>query len=71
MAQKGEIMQVKIFSMNDPLKRKKRNQQFLEDEINAWLKEQPGIQVIHVEQSAGGGAFAPSEWVISVWYESK
>jgi len=71
MAQKGDTMQVKIFSMIDPFKRKKRNQQLLEDKINAWLREQPGIQVIRVEQSAGGDAFGPSEWIISIWYESK
>ena len=64
-------MQVKIFSMIDPLKRKKRNQQLLEDEINGWLREQPEIQVISVEQSAGGGSFGSSEWMISIWYESK
>jgi hypothetical protein len=64
-------MQVKIFSMNDPLKGKKRNQQLFEDEINAWLREQPEIQVIRVEQSASGGSLGASLWMISIWYEAK
>lgn len=30
-------MKVKIFSVNNPFRRKKQNQRVLEDEINKWL----------------------------------
>ncbi|MGJ8671789.1 hypothetical protein [Rubritalea sp.] len=68
-------MKVKIFSSNEPMKQtktedgKQPNQQLFEDEINAWLKEQPGIEVIRIEQSASGGSLNNSLWMISIWYE--
>ena len=46
-----------------------RNAQDLENEINAWLQQNPKIKVIDIKQSASGGSFAPSLWLISVWYE--
>ena len=67
-------MKVKIFSSNEPMKHtktedgKQLNQQIFEDEINAWLNEQPGIEVIRIEQSASGGSLANSLWMISIWY---
>ena len=65
------FLQLLKISISDPLKAKKRNLQLFEDEINAWLKEQPEIQVIRVEQSASGGSFGPSLWMISIWYDPK
>jgi hypothetical protein len=56
-------MCVKLFWNNFPT-------QALEDRINAWLVEHPGIRVVEVKQSATGGSFIfPSLWLVSVWYE--
>jgi hypothetical protein len=45
------------------------NAQALEDEINAWLTEHPHIKVVEIKQSASGGSYAESLWLVSVWYE--
>ena len=46
-----------------------RNPLDLEDEINAWLLQNPKIKLVDIKQSASGGSFAPSQWLVSVWYE--
>jgi hypothetical protein len=46
-----------------------KNARDLENEINAWLQQTPKIKVIDIKQSASGGSFAESLWLISVWYE--
>jgi hypothetical protein len=61
-------MQVKIFSMNDPMKKKSQNQQNFEDKINQWLSQKKGVEVVRIEQSASGGSFNPHLWMISIWY---
>ncbi len=61
-------MRVKIFSMYNPLGRKGQNQQKLEDEINQWLHQNNGVEIVRVEQSASGGSFSPSLWMVSIWY---
>ncbi|MCH7919131.1 MAG: hypothetical protein IIC50_14235 [Planctomycetes bacterium] len=61
-------MRVKIFSMNNPMGRKGQNQQILEDQINQWLSQNKGVEIVRVEQSASGGSFGASLWMISVWY---
>ena len=45
------------------------NAQEIESEINSWLQQNPGIKVVDIKQSASGGSFADSMWLISVWYE--
>jgi len=45
-----------------------RNAQDLEDEINAWLSQNPKIKVVDIKQSASGDS-GMSLWLISVWYE--
>lgn len=40
----------------------------LEDQINEWLSQNNGVEIVRVEQSACGGSFAESLWMISVWY---
>lgn len=47
----------------------RRRSQELEDEINVWLSQNPGINVVDLKQSASGGGMSPSQWIISVWYE--
>lgn len=75
-------MRVKLFWKNAPLNNflwskgkgwfvfnDSRNAQGLEVEINAWLQQNPKIKVVDVKQSASGGSFASSLWLISVWYD--
>lgn len=44
-----------------------RRSQDFEDEINAWLSQNPRIKVVDIKQSANGGSYMPSQWLISVW----
>ena len=46
-----------------------RKSQDLEDEINAWLSQNPKIKVVDIKQSAGRDNIGTSLWLISVWYE--
>ncbi len=65
-------MKVKFFSVNNPLSgkkhKKKINQQGLEAEINKWLADNEGVEILHIKQSASGGSFNPSTWLITIWY---
>ena len=69
-------MKVKLFWKNKPLSSARffsanwdQNAQVLEEEINQWLRDHSDIKIIEIRQSASGGSFAPSLWLISVWYE--
>ena len=46
-----------------------KKSQELETEINNWLSQNPKIKVVDIKQSASGGSYYPSLWLISVWYE--
>ena len=46
-----------------------KKSQELETEINTWLSQNPKIKVVDIKQSASGGSYNPSLWLISVWYE--
>ena len=61
-------MRVKIFSLNNPIGKRGKRQQKLEDEINQWLSKNRGAEIVRIEQSASGGSVGPSLWMISVWY---
>ena len=61
-------MRVKIFSLHNPLGKKGQNQQDFEDELNAWLQQNPGIEILEIKQSASSGSMSPSLWLISIWY---
>jgi len=41
----------------------------LEDDINAWLRENPRIKIVDVRQSSSGGSLGASLWFVSIWYE--
>jgi hypothetical protein len=41
----------------------------LEDEVNIWLAENPGIRIVHITQSSNGGSFDTSKVFLSIWYE--
>ena len=45
------------------------NAEELESEINAWLQQNPKTKIADIRQSASGGSFAESLWLISIWYE--
>jgi hypothetical protein len=60
-------MKVKLFWKNAPLSGDNAHE--LEDEINAWLTENPRVKVAQVKQSASGGSLGVSLWLMSVWYE--
>ena len=64
----GDSMKVKIFSVNNLFRRKKQNQRVLEDEINKWLTDNQEIEILHIKQSASGGSYNPSTWLITIWY---
>jgi hypothetical protein len=42
----------------------------LQAQIDQWLKDNPGIKVIHIKQSSAGGSWGPIQLFMSVWYES-
>jgi hypothetical protein len=46
-----------------------KKSQELETKINNWLSQNPKIKVVDIKQSASGGSYNPSLWLISVWYE--
>jgi hypothetical protein len=46
-----------------------KESQELETEINNWLSQNPKIKIVGIKQSASGGSYNPSLWLISVWYE--
>jgi hypothetical protein len=70
-------MLVKVFWKNEPMKPggflgfglTGKNAQGFQTEINAWLRDNPRIKIVDIKQSASGGSFAGSLWLISVWYE--
>jgi hypothetical protein len=65
-------MKVKLFWSNNPRGgRKGANPNLFEDQINAWLRENPRIKVLDIKQSATGRSFNPSLWLISIWYEDR
>ena len=62
-------MKVKLFWKTAPnVGRDAENAHALEDEINAWLRENPRIKIVDIKQSSNGGSFAASVWFVSVWY---
>ncbi len=68
-------MRVKIFSMQSLYRKSslfKKAQSdggaILEDQVNQWLSQNKGVEIVRVEQSACGGSYAESLWMISVWY---
>jgi hypothetical protein len=62
-------MKVKLFWMNSPVGRGDKNARALEDQINAWLSENPRIKVVDIKQSSSGGSLGGSLWFVSVGYE--
>ncbi len=68
-------MRVKIFTMHTlyrkagPFKKVQAHAgPILEENINQWLSQNKGVEIVRVEQSACGGSTGASLWMISVWY---
>jgi hypothetical protein len=62
-------MKVKLFWKNTSGVPKDRGPRDLEEEINAWLSENPHVKIIGIKQSSSGGSWGPSLWFVSIWYE--
>jgi hypothetical protein len=65
----GSRMKVKLFWKNVVTAHQDRDPRAFEDEINAWLGENPHIRVVDIRQTSSGGNLGPSLVFISVWYE--
>jgi hypothetical protein len=46
-----------------------RFQSKLEEEVNNWLADNPGIRIVQVTQSSNGGSLDSSKFFMSIWYE--
>jgi len=62
-------MKVKLFWKNVVTAHQDRDPDALQDEINAWLGENPHIRVIDIRQTSSAGNLGPLVLFISVWYE--
>ena len=62
-------MKMKLFFKSNLERGKGIHWQNLEDQVNAWLAENPNIKVIDIKQSASGGSFNGTSLSISLWYE--
>lgn len=62
-------MKLKMFTkLNAKNKVEPANAEF-EAEINEWLTNNPGIQIRHIQQSAGAGSMGPFLFCVTVWYD--
>lgn len=71
-------MEVKLFWVQSPAGRQSfkgrgtgSHTAEFEQQMNAWLADNPDADIAHVEQSACGGSWAPALWLISVWFTRK
>ncbi len=67
--QRDSLMKVKLFWKINPVAVGLKNARALEDEINVWLGEKPGIKIANINQSSSGGSFFGSLWFVSIWNE--
>ncbi len=58
-----------MFSKGGKYFGKSNTADLLEDEINSWMENHPGLKVIEIKQSSCGGSMEPGQHLISVWYE--
>ena len=64
-------MKIKMFTkLNRKNKAEPTNTEF-EAEIGEWLQNNPDIEIIHIQQSAGAGSMGPFLFFITVWYEER
>lgn len=75
MLRGGPLMSVSLFWQSNPVVhllfsgKSEKNARAFEDQINAWLSENPRIRIVYVRQSAYYTSLGTSLWMISVWYE--
>ena len=65
-------MKVKFFVAKDVLGgvwRQGANARKWEDQVNAWLGQNPEARISFIKQTTTGGSFFASQALISVWYE--
>lgn len=64
------MVQVKFFTkLEGHFQQAKAAANEIEAEITEWLKQNPDIKIINIQQSSSGGSFGPSKLWVSVWYE--
>ena len=61
-------MKMRLFGITNKNK-KEVDVSDLENDVNAWLEQNPSIRIIDVRQSSNGGSMANTKVFISVWYE--
>ena len=57
-------MKMKLFEVEGSKKVHK-----IEEMVNEWLDENPGIEILEIKQSTSGGSFADTKFYISIWYK--
>lgn len=63
-------MQTKIFAISGGyFRRISKTALCLQEEINAWLAVNPGIEILDIKQSSSGGSAEPTKIIISIWYK--
>ena len=63
-------MRVKMFSrVGWTGSYKPENHLELENEVNAWLEQNPTIKIVDIKQSACGGSWAKPQFFLTVVYE--
>ena len=65
-------MKVKVFSKcGGYFEKFSKSASILEEDINDWLNDNPGISIIEIKQSSCGGSLEPAKHIVSIWYEAK
>lgn len=62
-------MKVKLFTKLNPKNKAEPTHTELENGINDWLQNNPGIQIRYIQQSTGGGSMGPFLFCFTVWYD--
>lgn len=66
----GRAVRMKLFIKDkSPFSFWSTFQSRLEDEVNAWLADNPGIRIVHVTQSSNGGSLDSSKIWLTIWYD--
>ena len=64
-------MMVKMFTKMNPKNRVEPCNTEYESEVNDWLQNNPGIEILHIQQSAGAGSQGPFLFFITIWYAER
>ena len=62
-------MKVKMFTKMNPRNDEEPCNSNFESEVNAWLQDNPQIEIHDVQSSAGAGSQGPFLFFVTIWYE--